>query len=210
MILARRPHGRIQRDHFQTVTVEITDIPADHIVLRVILIQVAPAARAVTTSTTAFAQTQVGDGILCTVLGEVITSCPGGPAVGAIVMSYARWEQYTVVPAAQLMPAVEGHPLVHNLGALGLNGLTAYFGMTRIAQPQPGQTVVVSAAGGGVGHIAGQIAHHAGARVIGTDETIRPAAQVWHGLDSAPDALVAVLAGESFGQAVVRLAEDPV
>jgi NADPH-dependent curcumin reductase CurA len=42
-----------------------------------------------------------------------------------------------------------------------------------------------------------------------TDETITPAVQLWHGLDSAPEALVAVLAGESFGQAVVRLAEDP-
>jgi NADPH-dependent curcumin reductase CurA len=54
------------------------------------------------------------------------------------------------------------------LSVLGVNGLTAYFGMTEIAKPLEGETVFVSAAAGGVGSIAGQIARKLGARVIGS------------------------------------------
>jgi NADPH-dependent curcumin reductase CurA len=57
-------------------------------------------------------------------------------------------------------------PALH-LGVLGTNGLTAYFGLLDLGKPQPGNTVVVSAAAGSVGHIVGQIARRAGARVIG-------------------------------------------
>jgi NADPH-dependent curcumin reductase CurA len=149
------------------LTIEIHDVPADHVVLRVMFIQIAPGARAVMTSTTGFDESKVGDGILCTVVGEVIISCPGGPVVGSQVMGYGFWEEYAVIPAASTLPVMAGQPLVHNVGVLGLNGLTAYFGMTRIAKPRRGDTVVISAAAGGVGHLAGQIGHHAGAHVVG-------------------------------------------
>jgi len=334
VVLAQCPQGPIQRQHFDLVTAEIDEVPDGHVVLRVILAQIAPAARAVmTTTTTGFDQTKVGDGILCAVVGEVVATSPGGPAPGSIVTSYALWEEYAVIPAAQTLPVLPGHPLVHNLGALGLDGLTAYFGMTRIGHPRTAETVVISAASGGVGHLAGQIAHHAGARVVGitgsdcknqrlragyrfaqtvnhrspaflddlraacgesgadvyfdnvggpvldampplmarrgrivccgaaaqydmkdndliqpgpqgipqylingslrlegfvvadfrpdwaqaisqlsewlADGSIMTAIQMWEGLESAPEALWAVLAGESFGQAVVRIAPDP-
>jgi NADPH-dependent curcumin reductase CurA len=58
-------------------------------------------------------------------------------------------------------------PLPTYLGTLGMTGLTAYFGLLDIGKPQPGETVVVSGAAGGVGSIAGQIAKIMGARVVG-------------------------------------------
>src|SRR6201985_1130982 len=58
-------------------------------------------------------------------------------------------------------------PLSAQVGVLGIPGLTAYFGMLDIGQPKPGETVVVSAAAGAVGSIAGQIAKLKGARVVG-------------------------------------------
>lgn len=70
------------RHHFELETVEIGDVPDGHVVLRVILAQIAPAARAVMTSTTGFDQTEVGDGILCAVVGEVVATSSGSPALG--------------------------------------------------------------------------------------------------------------------------------
>src|SRR4029077_18029886 len=112
VVLAQRPQGPIQRQHFDLVTAEIGEVPDGHVVLRVILAQIATAARAVMTATTGFDQTKVGDGILCAVVGEVVATSPGGPAPGSIVTSYALWEEYAVVPAAQTLPVVPGHPLV--------------------------------------------------------------------------------------------------
>jgi NADPH-dependent curcumin reductase CurA len=167
VVLARRPAGRIRAEDFGLDTFELGEIPPDHLVLRVLLIQIAPAARAVMTISTAFDRTDVGDGILCALVGVVVVTPAGGPAIGSLVMSYGLWEEYAVVPAAQARPVIEGHPLVDNLGPLGLNGLTAYFGMIHIGSPHAGQTVVVSAAARGVGHLAGQLARISGARVVG-------------------------------------------
>ena len=167
VILAESPTGKIGTHHFKIVTDEIAEPPEGHVLLRVILAQIAPAARAVMTSTVGFPSTKVGDGILCAVVGEVIVTSPGAPPVGSIVTSFALWEEYATVPAAQVLPVVPGFPLTYQLGIFGLNGLTAYFGMTSVADVKEGETVVVSGAAGGVGHIAGQIARVAGARVIG-------------------------------------------
>jgi hypothetical protein len=82
IVLARRPAGAITRDDFTIETFKLQDVPTGHLVLRVILIQIAPAARAVMTNTTPFPQTAVGDGILCAVVGEVVAA--------AIVGQFAR------------------------------------------------------------------------------------------------------------------------
>ena len=65
------------------------------------------------------------------------------------------------------MPLIPGVPLTAYMSVLGATGLTAWFGMIDICKPQPGETVVVSAAAGAVGSIAGQLAKARGARVIG-------------------------------------------
>ena len=74
IVLAQRPQGPIRRQHFDLVTTEIGEVPDGHVVLRVTLAQIAPAARAVMTTTTGFDQTKVGDGILCAVVGEVVAT----------------------------------------------------------------------------------------------------------------------------------------
>jgi NADPH-dependent curcumin reductase CurA len=101
-------------------------------------------------------------------IGEVIASEAPGFAPGDIVVGGRGWTSYARSPAAQLAK-VPGHaaPLGAYLGVLGMPGTTAFSGMTDIGQPKAGETVVVSAASGAVGSVAGQLAKRAGARVVG-------------------------------------------
>ena len=79
------------------------------------------------------------------------------------------WTSHVIANAMMLSPAPQlpGVPMTAYMSVLGATGLTAWFGMCDIGKPQPGETVVVSAAAGAVGSIAGQIAKLKGARVIG-------------------------------------------
>jgi NADPH-dependent curcumin reductase CurA len=111
-----------------------------------------------------------------TVVGRVIESKASGFAAGDYVLASTGWQEYAAAHTSTLRkldPAVA--PVSTALGVLGMPGLTAYFGVLDVIQPKPGDTFVVSAAGGAVGAAAGQIAKMAGCRVIGiagTDEKI--------------------------------------
>jgi NADPH-dependent curcumin reductase CurA len=167
IVLAEAPSGTLGLHHFRSVTTAVPPLTADQILIRVVYAQVPPAARAVMTNTTAFPMTQPGEGIFTAVVGEVVDGPASGPAAGTIVTGFAGWEEYSVVPFSQVR-AVRGEgPLYHHLGLLGHNGLAAYFGMLKVGQVTADDTVVVSAAAGGVGHLAGQLARTTGARVIG-------------------------------------------
>jgi NADPH-dependent curcumin reductase CurA len=167
IVLAEALSGTLEMHHFTSVTAEIPPLSPDQVLIRVIYAQVPPAARAVMTNTTAFPLTRPGEGIFTAVVGEVVDGPATGPAAGTIVTCFAGWEDYSVVPVAQVRPVRAGGPLHHHLGVLGHNGLAAYFGMLKVGQVTADDTVVVSAAAGGVGHLAGQLARIAGARVIG-------------------------------------------
>src|SRR5262249_45553135 len=102
------------------------------------------------------------------VVGQVVRSRDPRFQVGDYVFGGYGWQLYSAVPAdglVKLDPAEA--PMSTALGVLGMPGLTAYVGLNDIGRPQPGETVVVSAASGAVGAVAGQLAKRAGARVIG-------------------------------------------
>ncbi len=87
---------------------------------------------------------------------------------GDFVAGFGGWRDYAALPGAALRrvdPSLG--PLPAHLGALGMPGLTAYAGFTRLAEARPGQTVFVSAALGGVGAVVGQLARIKGCRVVG-------------------------------------------
>jgi NADPH-dependent curcumin reductase CurA len=111
---------------------------------------------------------QIGETMTGETIGEVIAS--GDPAFvpGDVVSGARGWETHSLSRAAALTKLErDAAPLSAHLGVLGMPGTTAYSGMTDIGQPKAGETVVISAASGAVGSVAGQIAKRAGARVVG-------------------------------------------
>ena len=109
-------------------------------------------------------------------VGEVMTSelalrvaeSRNGFRPGDLVRAFGPWQPRVRLPAKALKPMpADANPPSLALGALGMPGLTAYAGVTRLLQPQSGQTAVVSAAAGPVGATVGQLCKMAGAQVVG-------------------------------------------
>ncbi len=112
----------------------------------------------------------LGQAVMGLILGRIIESRNPAIEVGRYIMARLAWEQYSIVDDNDWLVTIEDvetHPLSYHLGVLGDTGMSAYFGLTDIGKPQPGETVLISAAGGAVGSIACQIAKLKGARVLG-------------------------------------------
>jgi NADPH-dependent curcumin reductase CurA len=92
-------------------------------------------------------------------------------AVGDKVVGFGGWQQYSVVDASQpgaLKKVDTTHvPLSHYLGAVGMPGVTAWYGLVKIIAPKAGETVVITAASGAVGSAFGALAKARGLRVVG-------------------------------------------
>lgn len=104
------------------------------------------------------------------VMGEVVESLHPEYPVGSWLMARIAWQEYSYSQGDDFLVKIdpdEPYPMNYYLGVLGDTGLSAYFGMQDIGRPQAGETVLVSAAGGAVGSLAGQIANVMGARSVG-------------------------------------------
>src|SRR3989440_11552672 len=112
-------------------------------------------------------------------ISEVVRSKNPEYAPGEIVYAWVRWETFTVVDEANLQYVHTVKPdidPVYYLGPLGTPGLTGYAGITQVAKPKKGETVVVSATTGAVGMVAAQVAKRLGVTVVGmasSDEKVR-------------------------------------
>ncbi|MFI8457337.1 NADP-dependent oxidoreductase [Kitasatospora sp. NPDC085464] len=125
-------------------------------------------------------------------LGRVVESRADALPVGALVHHRQAWRTHSVVTAerASLLPDFAKVPLSAHLSVLGGTGLSAWVGLTRIARLQPGETLFVSAAAGGVGTAAGQLARLLGAgRIVGSTGSAAKAAHLTEhlGFDAAFD-----------------------
>lgn len=112
----------------------------------------------------------LGQPVMSITLGQVIDSRHPDFAEGAYVLGRHAWESHSITDASDFTAPIQPDadlPLHYYLGILGPTGLTAYFGLMDIGQPEAGETCVISAAGGAVGSVAGQIAKALGCRTVG-------------------------------------------
>ncbi len=101
-------------------------------------------------------------------VAQVVESKFDGLKQGDIVMGHLLWQKYAVARGKELLKVDPNRaPISTALGVLGMTGLTAYFGLLKLAEPQAGETVVVSGAAGAVGSVVGQLAKIKGCRVVG-------------------------------------------
>jgi NADPH-dependent curcumin reductase CurA len=112
---------------------------------------------------------EIGDTMRAFAAGVVVESRIDAYAVGDRVMGLFGWQEYAAASPAQVWRKVDERDLSLSLslGVLGLNGLTAYFGLLDVLRPVAGETVVVSTAAGSVGSAVGQIAKIKGCRTVG-------------------------------------------
>jgi NADPH-dependent curcumin reductase CurA len=170
-LLRERPTGRIDDRTFELVEEAIPEIDDGEALVRNRWISLDPTNRAwIGETPTYLPPVAIGEVMRAGGLGEVIASNSPDYEVGQLVQGLAGWQDYVVASAsAPLMPVPEipGVSPSFFLGALGMTGLTAYVGMFDIGRAKPGETVVVSAAAGAVGSVAGQLAKIQGGRVVG-------------------------------------------
>jgi len=170
-LLRERPSGRIGPDTFELVEETLPEIGDGEALVRVGWISLDPTNRTwINDTPTYLPPVGIGEVMRAGGLGEVVESKNPNYRVGQIVQGLVGWQEYLVASDTQpLFPVdvAEGVSPSAYLGALGTTGLTAWIGIRDIGKPQPGETVIVSAAAGAVGSIAGQLAKADGARVVG-------------------------------------------
>ncbi len=169
VILRRRPVGAPTADIFAIEEDAIPEPAEGQVLTRTIFLSIDPYMRGRLSDAKSYAApVPIGGMMEGETVGEVIASRDPGFAPGDVVVGPCGWASHLVSPAKFLVKLPRnGAPLSNYLGVLGMPGTTAYSGMTDIGQPKAGETVVISAASGAVGAVAGQIAKRAGARVVG-------------------------------------------
>ncbi len=169
VILRRRPVGAPRAEDFELRNAPIPSPAAGEVLVRTIFLSIDPYMRGRLSDRPSYAPAvQIGEVMTGETIGEVIASADPRFAPGDIALGARGWSSHNLAPAAGLAKiARPGAPLSAYLGVLGMPGTTAYSGMTDIGRPKAAETVVISAASGAVGSVAGQLAKRAGARVVG-------------------------------------------
>jgi NADPH-dependent curcumin reductase CurA len=170
--LDNRPDGEAVAGNFKLVTAETPALADNQVLVRHHYMSLDPYMRGRMNDSKSYAQPQPLNQVMQGgAAGEVVESKHPKFAVGDKVVGFGGWQEYSVVDASQpgaLKKVDTTHvPLSHYLGAVGMPGVTAWYGLVKIIAPKAGETVVVTAASGAVGSAFGALAKARGCRVVG-------------------------------------------
>ncbi len=167
--LAAWPVGVPAESDFKLVEEPVPEPGPGQMLCRTVYLSLDPYMRGRMTQGKSYAASlQIGDVIVGETVSEVVSSNLDGFEPGDLVLTFTGWQDYAVSDGREVRKIDPSHaPISTALGVLGMPGMTAYTGLSEIGKPQPGETVVVSAAAGAVGAVVGQIAQIQGARTIG-------------------------------------------
>ena len=170
--LVSRPSGEASLDNFKLVEADVPELKDGQVLVRNHFMSLDPYMRGRMNDAKSYAVPQPLNAVMQGgTVGEVVASKNEHYKVGDKVVGFGGWQHYSVADAATpgvLRKVDTAHiPLSAYLGAVGMPGVTAWYGLTQICKPKPGQTIVVSAASGAVGSAVGQLAKARGCRAVG-------------------------------------------
>jgi NADPH-dependent curcumin reductase CurA len=167
--LAARPVGMVGREHFDYVEEPVPDLKDGEVLVKVLYISLDPAMRGwMNEGRSYIPPVALGEVMRAGTVGRVVESKGQKLAVGDHVSGWLGVQEYAVCEENAVFKVnTDAVALPTHLGALGMPGMTAYFGLLEVGRPKQGETVVVSGAAGAVGSVAGQIAKLKGCRAVG-------------------------------------------
>ncbi len=172
IVLDNRPQGEAAASNFKLVEADTPPLNDGQVLVRHHYLSLDPYMRGRMNDAKSYAAPQpLGEPMIGGTVGEVVESRHPRFAAGDKVVGMGGWQQYSIAsgsaPGALRKVDVTHIPLSAYLGAVGMPGVTAWYGLVKIIAPQAGQTVVVSAASGAVGSALGALAKARGCRAVG-------------------------------------------
>ncbi|WP_338394668.1 NADP-dependent oxidoreductase [Fulvitalea axinellae] len=177
IILKSRPTGEPTVDNFEFVNEPKPVAGKGEILLKTLYVSVDPYLRGRMSEAKSYIEPfKLGEPVVSGIVAEVLESHNDDFQVGDCVSGMLAWKEFQTSDGKGLHK-VDGNaaPLSTYLGILGMTGLTAYLGLTKIGKPKEGETLVVSGAAGAVGTVVGQVGKIMGCQVVGiagTDEKV--------------------------------------
>ena len=170
IVLKKRPNPSVTEDLFKLKTEELKELKDGEFLINVEYVSIDPAMRGWISDVGNYSEPVAIDGTMRSLgVGKIISSKDKDFYENEYVVGWLGWQKYAVVSKSAIQIKINPNevPLSANLGALGLNGITAFAGLVDICKPKTNETIVVTTAAGSVGSAVGQIAKIYGCNIIG-------------------------------------------